>query len=168
MQIFLIVFAVITRLVPHAWNFTAVGSVGLFAGANLSLRKALIVPLVPLLISDMMIGFYSWQSMLGVYLGFLMAPVIGHYLIKGREKVITVAGGVGLNTLAFFILSNLGVFATGSYGFTLEGFVSCYVMALPFVSAAFVGDVVFATALFGGKALFLHMQKRQAENAQAA
>jgi hypothetical protein len=59
----------------------------------------------------------------------------------------TLAGSV-----QFFIVTNFACWLLW-YPRTMEGLVACYVAAIPFFQNTLLGDVVFATALFGGLAL---------------
>jgi len=67
---FLILLAVVSRLLPHPPNFTPLAAVGLFAGAYLGARIFWLVPVTALLVSDMVIGFYP-----PVRSGYLLYPV---------------------------------------------------------------------------------------------
>lgn len=154
MQIFMIALAALVRLIPHPWNMTPVGGFGLFAGATMPLRTALLVPLAATLLADSLIGFYAWPSMVGVYAGLAMSVVIGRYVIRGRERVGYIAGAVGLNVVAFFLISNFGVWASGYYGYSFEGLVACYAAGLPFMGYSLAGDALYAGLLFGLKALY--------------
>lgn len=156
MKLFLIVLATIARLIPHPWNFTPIGGFALFAGANMSLKTAWLVPIVPLFVADALIGFYSPFVMAGVYLGYLGSMLIGRYLIAGRETAVRIAAGIGLSSLVFFLTSNFAVWAAnlGTYAMSFEGLVACYVAALPFLAPEMAGAALYAAILFGGKALF--------------
>jgi uncharacterized membrane protein len=90
----LIGLAAIARLIPHAWNFTPVGAVGLFAGAHYRLKHAWQVPILVLLVTDLVLGFYEPVVMIGVYLGFLVAPLIGRLLLAERRSVLKVGAAV--------------------------------------------------------------------------
>ena len=55
-----IVAAAALRLVPHPPNFTPIGAMALFSGAYLGRRwLAFAAPLGALLLSDLVLGFYS-------------------------------------------------------------------------------------------------------------
>ena len=62
--------AALLRFIPHPWNVTPVGAIGLFAGAHCDRRIAWAIPLVVLAIGDAITGFYSPFVMLFVYAGF--------------------------------------------------------------------------------------------------
>ena len=154
MQYFLIVLSALGRVIPHPSNFAPSGAIGLFAGANMPLSKAVFVPIVPMVIADMFVGFYDWRVLLFVYIGMLLSVFVGRYMIAGREKVLNIAGGVGVNAVLFFLFSNFGVWVAGFYGYTFAGLIECYIMGLPYLGYSLIGDSFYATVLFGGKALF--------------
>ena len=161
---FLVVAAVAMRLLPHAWNMVPLAAFALFAGANHSPRIAWLLPLVALLISDLFIGFYDVTSMVFVYLGFLLTPFIGHFLLKDSWKSWRFGAAVGGNALVFFIVSNFGVWLGGYYGLTFEGLVATYVAALPFLKNSLLADAVFTFALF---AIFDFARSRTGLTAEA-
>lgn len=67
----------------------------------------------------------------------------------------------------FWIVSNFGVFMGGFYGFSLQGLVTTYLMAIPFYTPlgteifinSFVGDILFTGSLFGLYAIAVQFQK---------
>ncbi len=146
----LIVFAIFSRLIPHPWNFTPVGAVGLYAGARMNPRTAWMVPLAALLVSDIFVGFYAWQAMLGVYLGFMLAPAIGWLMLRGEAKATRIGTAVVINAVVFYLVSNFGVWAAGFYPPTIAGLVACYIAGLPFLGVFLLGDSFYSVLLFGG------------------
>src|ERR1700761_7102838 len=80
----MVLAAMATRLVPHPWNLTSVAAVALFAGAYLEDRRlAFAVPLAALLLSDLVLGFYS--GMAAVYLSFALIVGLGLWLRQRRS-----------------------------------------------------------------------------------
>ena len=153
MVVLLIVLAVASRLLPHAPNFTPVAAIGLFAGATLGRRAAWLVPLAALLVSDAFLGFYHPMSMFWNYLGFGACLLLGSGLL-GRSRSLPRLGGATLaSSLAFFALSNFGMWASGYYPRTLAGLGQCYAAGLPFLRNTVASDVLFTAALFGALAL---------------
>lgn len=155
MRIFLIILAVVARLIPHPANFTPIGGFALFAGAHFSPRFAWAVPLVALFLSDLLFfGLYDPVSMAFTYSGFLAMTLIGHWIIGDKPKLVGIAGGIVSGSVAFFLLSNFGVFLSGYYGLTFDGLVACYVASIPFFTNQLAGTALYAAVLFGLKALF--------------
>ena len=52
-------------------------------------------------VSDIFIGFYTWQTMASVYLSFVLAGLIG-MLIRKNKKAATVIGGTILGSIFVF------------------------------------------------------------------
>ncbi len=147
----LIALAITARLLPHPFNLTPVGALGLFAGAYVPPRLALLVPLVALLVGDAVAGFYNPVVMAGVYLGMLGGPLIGHWLLRRRRSVVRVGSAVLASAVFFFLTSNFAMWLSGlSYPPTLDGLLACYVNGLPYLGYSLLGDGAFAAVLFGG------------------
>ncbi|WP_374763273.1 DUF6580 family putative transport protein [Yunchengibacter salinarum] len=153
MQTFLTLFAFVGRLIPHPWNISPVGASGLFAGAHLPLWRAWLVPVLPMLMADLLLGFYDWQSMAFVYAGFAASVLVGRLMLARAQKPGRVAAAVAVNAALFFLLSNLGPVLAGFYPLTGEGILAAYVAGLPFLAASLIGDGAYAVVLFGGYAL---------------
>jgi hypothetical protein len=145
----LIVLAALSRILPHPYNFTPVGALGLFAGAYAGKPWAWLVAPVALLLSDLVIGLYNPVVMACVYLGFAAGGWLGRRFLVKRRTPWWVAGTSVAHAGVFFIVSNFGVWLAGYYSRTVEGLVQCYVMALPFLANTLLGDLFYAAALFG-------------------
>lgn len=143
----LLLLAVLSRLVPHSWNFTLVGGTFIFAGAYFKDYKvSAALMLTAMLISDAVIGFHG--QMLSVYLGYLVMVLVGTMLGAGAKRG-TVLGGGAAAALSFFFITNFAVWFEGKlYPTTLQGLIDCYLMAIPFFRNQLLSDVLTAFALF--------------------
>jgi hypothetical protein len=165
----MVLLAALSRLVPHPPNFTPLGALALFAGAQFRNRwAAFLVPLAAMLLSDAALevvtsqgwgsgwlahgtGFY--RGMWVVYGAIALVTAVG-LLLRGRRSVPAVAAGVLAGSTLFFLVTNFACWAGyGLYPHTLEGVVESYVAALPFYRWTLLGDACYATVLFGGLAL---------------
>lgn len=144
--------AAASRLVPHPPNLTAVAAMALFAGAYLSdWRLAFGVPLVAMLLSDALIGFYGNMEI--VYASFAVIVAIG-LVLRTRRNALAIAGALLTSSVLFFVLTNLGVWATTAlYPHTGAGLAACFTAALPFFRNEFAGDAIYGVVLFGGFAM---------------
>ena len=146
-------------------NFAPVAAVALFAGYFFrSGVLALCVPLSAMAISDLFIGGYQWQMMLTVY-AMLALPVAARGLLRsqwkfGREATSAWRPFTGLMTCSllasvlFFLVTNFGCWLWFDlYEHSVSGLAHCYAQALPFFRYTLAGDLVFASALFGGYAV---------------
>ena len=140
------------RLVPHPPNFTPIGAMALFGGAYLGRRwLAFAAPLAALLLSDLMLGFYSgmWVQYIAVAVIVLVA-----WGVLNRVSAVRVIGAALASSVAFFLLTNFGTWAlSGMYPLTAAGLAACYVAAIPFFQNTVAGDLFYGGLLFGGFAL---------------
>jgi hypothetical protein len=157
----MILAAAASRLIPHPPNFTPTGAMALFGGACFAQRRAaFVVPLAAMFLSDLAIGLLSGNLSLGlhrlipvVYGSFALIVCLGFWL-RTRRTVGRIAVAALASSVLFFVLTNFGVWALGSwYPKTWEGLVACYAAAIPFFRNTLLGDAVYATVLFGGLAL---------------
>lgn len=157
-----ILFAALSRLLPHAYNFTPIGAIALFGAAYFTDKKwALIVPISALWISDLILNNVMYASFhegfawftggfLYIYGSIALIIVLGYYLLK-KITVGRVLGGAIGASVVFFIVSNFGVWiSTPMYPLTLEGLIACYTAAIPFFHNTLAGNVVYSGVLFGG------------------
>lgn len=135
----LIVFAILTRLIPHPPNFAPVTAIALFSAINFNnnLLK-FFIPLLSLIIFDFIIGFSLINIF--VYLSFIVIILVGNHFKKIKLKSILISSFV------FFIISNFGVWLIG-YPKNIEGFLLCYYMALPFFINTVLGDLFYCYAM---------------------
>lgn len=157
-----IVFAALSRLLPHAYNFTPLGAIALFGAAYFTEKKwALLIPLAAFFISDLILNnvmysaFYdgfTWFTggFLYIYGSIAMIVVAGYYILK-KVTVPRVIGGAFAASVIFFIVSNFGVWLSSPmYPLTAEGLIACYTAAIPFFHNTLAGDLVYSGVLFGG------------------
>jgi hypothetical protein len=149
----IIILAIITRLFYHIPNVTPIMAIALFGAAYFSdKRLAFILPLLIMFISDILIGFHS--TMFAVYISFALGVLIGTYLLKSITLGRIILSSL-FSSIIFFIVTNFGVWLSGWYPFTFDGFVKCYIMAIPFFRYEIFGDLVYCGVLFGGFAFAL-------------
>lgn len=142
-----------SRLFPHIPNFTPLAAMALFGGVYLSdKRLAFIVPLLALLISDialqLLFGWGFHNTMIYVYIGFILTSFIG-MLVKRNTSVLSVAAGSMISSILFFIITNFGVWAASGYQMGLAGLEATYMLGIPFFAPTLVGDLFFNGILFG-------------------
>jgi hypothetical protein len=163
----LVLFAMATRVLfnaLHVFNFNAIMAAGLFAGAYASNRRtSFLVPMIAMLATDVVLGFYDWKLMAVVYGAVAFAVVLGQWYRTApsvsRLTLSTVTG-----SLAFFLATNAAVWLFGDgtfYPHTFEGLIQSYVMGLPFYKMSFVGDLVWTGALFGSFEMVRAMTNRK-------
>ena len=149
----LILLAVVTRIIPHLWNFTAVGAIFLFSTFYFKNRSVrFLIPIAIMLCSDLCLYWLNSTPFAGpgIYLCLMLYIPVSFILIK-KVKIINIAlAGISGATL-FFITSNFLVWIQGG-GYGL-GFIETYAVAIPFYKNAILGNIVWSAVLFGLYAL---------------
>lgn len=148
----LTVVAVLSRLVSHTSNFTAVGAAAVVAGLLIERKTlALAVPLLTMLVSDGIMNFYTvgyHNQMDAVYLGFALMTAVS-FLFKQNADFKKVVASSLVASAVFFVVSNFGVWIEGQlYPRTMEGLVTCFVNAIPFFRNEILSTVVLSPVLF--------------------
>ena len=130
-----------SRFIPHPPNFTSLIALSFYIPVFLGLRylPALIVSFV---ITDLVIGYHTgthwtWGS---VILIGLIAPVFA-------KNFNTRLGGALLSASIFFLITNFGVWSTGLYGYTFDGFLTCYILAIPFFTYSLISTSLFSLVI---------------------
>ena len=132
----IIILAILSRLIPHPPNFTPVTAVALFSIINFKNKYiAISTPIICLFVSDLILGISLIN--LFVYFSFILISGIGYLFGKINLKSIL------LSSLIFFFVTNFGVWLIG-YPKTLEGFIACYIAAIPFFGWTVAGDLFYS------------------------
>ncbi|RPG60825.1 MAG: hypothetical protein CBD51_000150 [Flavobacteriales bacterium TMED191] len=144
--IFFILLGVLTRIIPHPPNMTAIGAIALFSGTFLyDKRLAFILPTTILLISDFLLGY---QPVLSVYLSFIIIVSLGFILSK-KQTFFRVINMSLIASILFFIITNFAVFLTSSfYPKTIIGLLECFTLAIPFFLNTLTGNIVYSLIMF--------------------
>lgn len=130
-----------SRFVPHPPNFTSLLALGFYVPALLGIRFIPAV-IISFIITDIFIGFHSitlftWGSI-------ILIGLSSKFFIKNLQTRIS---GSLIGALIFYIITNFGVWSLGSYGYTLEGIIACYTLALPFFAYSIISTLIFSAII---------------------
>ena len=148
LYIIIITAAIATRLIPHVWNFAPVTAIAIFAAIYLPKRQAFAFPIAIRLVSDLIIGFFSWPLMIAVYLAHIFGVAMGLW-IKRNKSVGRVIAAPIISAIVFFLVTNFAWLYAG-YPNDLSGIMLAYTNGLPFLRGTLLGDVSYTLALVGG------------------
>ena len=132
-----IIFA-LSRFVPHPPNFTSLIAfsfyIPLFFG-----KKFIPVVLFYFIVTDLFLGFhetifFTWGSALFISLN--------SFLFKKNIYIRIL--GVMSGSLIFYLITNFGVWSFGSYGYSLEGLLNCYIIAIPFYINTLISTTIYS------------------------
>jgi Family of unknown function (DUF6580) len=167
----LIVFGVLTRLVPHPMNFVPMGALALYAGARLPRAWAYVAPLAAMIISDLVIDNIIWPGFarsltdpvrLTIY-GTMMATVaIGNLPRKDAHPATRTSLSL-LASCLFFTTTNFAVWASGEVAYPEDaaGLIACFAAAVPFFQNTLLADLLGTGFLFGLDALEAPRERRR-------
>ncbi|MDP8211721.1 MAG: hypothetical protein P9X22_00335 [Candidatus Zapsychrus exili] len=144
----LLLIGIVSRLIIHTPNFTPVIALALFGGVYLKNKKyAVILPLTLMAITDMFLGFHN--IMLFTWGSIALIAFAGIYVRKNKTFNTVFSSNV-LSAVAFFVVTNIGVWASsGMYTLDFAGLTRCFMLAVPFFRMTLLSTVVYAVALFG-------------------
>lgn len=161
----LIIGLVLSRLIPHPPNFTPIGAIGVFIGAYSMGRLLWVLPLIALVISDYLIGFYDLTSMFFVYIGVFASFLLGKWFLSKNVRVANLIGTAFASGVTFFVISNFGVWLSGQlYPFSISGLIECYIAAIPFFGNTLASNLFYTLLTFGVYEFVVNKRMQQQEN----
>ena len=132
-----------SRFVPHPPNFTSLLALSFYVPALMGVKflPALILSFV---ITDFFIGFHS--SVLFTWGSVVLIGLISKFFLI---NALTRLSGALLGAIIFYVITNFGVWSLGSYGYTVEGFLLCYTLAIPFFAYSLISTIIFSGIIEG-------------------
>ena len=132
-----------SRFIPHPPNFTSLIALSFYVPALLGLRYLPIL-ILSFIITDLFIGFhgvtlFTWGSV-------VIIGLFSKYFIK---SILSRVSGALIGAFVFFLITNFGVWSLGSYGYTIEGFILCYTLAIPFFAYSLISTFIFSGIIEG-------------------
>ena len=128
----------ISRFVPHPPNFTSLIALSFYIPALFG-RKYIPAIIISFAVTDLIIGFhavtfFTWGSV-------LLIGSISNYFSNAMLKRLS---GALFGAVIFFVVTNFGVWISGMYGYTLNGFITCYTLAIPFFAYSVISTFMFS------------------------
>ena len=163
----MILFAALSRLLPHPHNFTPIGAIALFGAAYFSQKHlSILIPFAALWLSDLILNNlvyaqlypelypgFVWFGSGWVYAGFLLIALLGMRTLR-QLHTLRILGTTVAASLIFYLLTNFGVWLNSPYyPQNIGGLLTSYAAGLPFFCNTLAGDLVYTGVLFGSFAL---------------
>jgi hypothetical protein len=153
--------AVFSRLIPHPWNATPNLALTLVIAQALPRRRALLLSLIAILLSDIALGFAQGHAMLGGWSLFTYSGWIAVCITSGllTSKRITARASLVIGaSMGFWLWTNIGAWLCSPiYSKTPAGLLTSLTMGLPFLRQALLGDILWSTLFI--VALHYHQQR---------
>ena len=133
-----------SRFVPHPPNFTSLIALSFYIPVLFGI-KFLPILLISFVITDFIIGFhevafFTWGSVI----------LIGLFAKFFVTSITTRISAALLGACIFYLITNFGVWSLGSYGYTFEGLIACYVLAIPFFAYNLISTLIFSVIIETG------------------
>ena len=130
-----------SRFIPHPPNFTSLLALSFYIPALLGIRYIPAI-VVSFIITDLIIGFhdvtfFTWGSI--IVIGFLSK----FFFINTLYRL----SGALLGACLFFLVTNFGIWSLGSYGYTINGLLLCYTLAIPFFAYSLISTFIFSVII---------------------
>ena len=150
---FIIIFVAVMRLIPHPPNFTPIIAISIYAGIKFNNKYfAILIPIFSMVISDVFIGFHS--NMLAVYFCIVINVFIGLFFAK-KFTLLKYMSLSFLGACIFFIVTNFSVWILSDmYPASLEGLMSCYILAIPFFQNTLSSSLLFGCIIYYATIIF--------------
>ena len=130
-----------SRFIPHPPNFTSLLALSFYIPAVFGIKFIPIVVL-SLAFTDLIIGFHS--TILFTWGSVIVIGLISNYFNK---SILFRLSGCLIGAFLFYLITNFGVWINGSYGYSLEGLLTCYILALPFFGYSLLSALIFSTII---------------------
>ena len=137
--VFFVLILALSRIIPHPPNFTPIIASAIFGPLILNDRLyGIAIPVFAMFISDLIIGFHSYQFI--IYLTLISIGI----LVPLNNKILFLSISSISASLWFFIVTNFFVWLMWDY-YTkdLNGLISCYFLALPFFYNTLISTIFF-------------------------
>ena len=142
---------------PHLHNTTPIAALAFVGSLHFGRKMAFLLPLSVLLVTDIIIGFYSLGIMLSVYASFALIALLSWYLRK-RKSLLTLGYLVMSGSVSFFLITNAAVWWFSPwYEKSLSGLLYSNELGLPFLRNMLMGDLVYTLTLMGAVAAVPHL-----------
>ncbi len=140
-----------SRFIPHPPNFTSLLALSFYVPAFLGIRY-LPALVLSFFITDIFIGFhavtlFTWGSV-------ILIGLSSKFFLSTTYKRIF---GSLLGAVIFYLITNFGVWSLGSYGYSLEGLILCYTLAIPFFAYSIISTLIFSVLI---ETIYKFYQKR--------
>ena len=143
-----------SRFIPHPPNFTSLIALSFYIPLIFGL-KFIPILIFCFVVTDFFIGFHSitfftWGSVF----------IIGLITKFSKYNIFFRLIGAFFASLIFFIFSNFGVWVLGSYGYSYEGLITCYIAAIPFYTNTLLSTLIYSAII----ETILHFYKSNKKN----
>ena len=165
----LIIVAVISRLIPHPFNFTPIAGIALLSGSYIQNKAGkFFIPVLIMMISDVLLNYFVYSESalnfgfnFGVYISLILIVLIGNKIPSSR-KVVSIGVASLSASILFFLITNFESWLVipNLYTKDFSGLMTAYAAGIPFFGNTILGDLFYSFTLFGIMHLVLKSKKQ--------
>ncbi len=145
-----------SRFIPHPPNFTSLIALSFYVPALLGF-KYLPILILSFAFTDIFLGFhntlfFTWGSVIFI-------AIISKYF--NRSIIYRIFGAL-IGAVSFYLITNFGVWSLGSYGYSLNGLIMSYTLAIPFFGYSLISTFIFSAIIetfYKLKKIYLNKQQ---------
>jgi hypothetical protein len=161
--LWLLVFCIGSRLIPHLPNASPLSAMALLVGAHYRFREGVAIIFIGTFLSDIALaGLYGYPIIgtwsLFTYSGLLFFIIAGHYANYLTKMLVLLLS----STLGFWLWTNIGVWLFSTmYTKDISGLLACFTAAIPFLQTAIMANGLWLIALVLGLAKYQQCALRE-------
>ena len=128
----------LSRFIPHPPNFTSLIAFSFYVPVILGISYIPVL-ILSFAITDIFIGyhagtFFTWGSVF--FIGLISQ-------LFAKTLIYRISGAL-IGAFIFFIVTNFGIWVSGMYGYTFDGIIKCYTLAIPFFTYSLISTLLFS------------------------
>ncbi len=144
--LYTIIILAISRIIPHPPNFTPILAIAVTLPMVTNDKViGTAIPLLAIFLSDILIGFYSY--MIWIYLSFIVISLSSYFLLS-RFNLLNMTLMSLTSCFVFFVITNFGFWTTGYYGYSFNGLITAYIMAIPFAANTILSTLIYGLLIY--------------------
>lgn len=141
----LFLLGVITRLLPHPPNLTAVTAIP-FGASSLPASRVAAILFAAMAISDIAIGLYDLRILASVYASLAVTLLIARFF--SQSSLAYRVWGATAASIVFFLITNSTVWAFSPwYEKNVEGLMYSLALGLPFLRNMSIGNILYTVLI---------------------
>ena len=127
-----------SRFIPHPPNFTSLIALSFYVPAILGLAYLPFL-IISFIVTDLFIGFH--QTVWFTWGSVLIIGLMSQYFVKNISYRLI---GSLTGAFIFFLITNFGVWTSGMYGYSINGLLNCFILAIPFFAYSLISTFIYS------------------------
>ena len=130
-----------SRFLPHPPNFTNLIALSFYVPLLFG-RKYIPLVFFSFVITDLFIGFHKT-----IFFTWVTVILIGYMSVNFKGIINNRVKGIIASLIAFYIISNFGVWLSGVFTYNISGLLNCYIAAIPFFGNTILSTIIYSSII---------------------